>query len=241
VRYNTFSFSGGDSGLEVVFLKYHVFVDFDGTVTVDDVGYNFFKHFTNGRAESVVQSYRKGEVGAVECLQAECDIYNEYPAPARDVRDFIDRQQVSDGFEEFIEYCRANNMKVTILSAGFDFYIKPILGKIDTDGIELYATPTFFKNGRIYPEFIRFDEQICPRCADCKGQRIKELKSHGETAVFIGDGHSDSHGAEQADIVFAKSFLAEHLKAEGIDYIRFNDFRDIIKSFQNQPGVGDQV
>jgi 2-hydroxy-3-keto-5-methylthiopentenyl-1-phosphate phosphatase len=215
-------------------VNYHVFIDFDGTVTNDDVGYMFFKHFADGKAESIVQSYRRGEVNAVECLQTECDIYNEYPAPAKAVRDFIDSQSICDGFKEFIQYCRANNITTTILSAGFDFYIKPILDNAGLDDIELYATPTFIKQGRIYPEFIRYDKKVCEHCADCKAERIKELTQPGEKSVFIGDGHSDSHGAEQADIVFAKSFLADYLKSKRIDFIPYMNFHDIIKAFEKQ-------
>jgi 2-hydroxy-3-keto-5-methylthiopentenyl-1-phosphate phosphatase len=209
-------------------------VDFDGTVTIDDVGYNFFKRFANGKAEPIVQQYRRGEVSAIECLQAECDIYNEYPASANEVKDFINDQKICSGFLEFVQFCQAKGIKVTILSAGFDFYIRPILNNIGLADIELLATPTIIKQGRIYPEFIRYDKKVCSRCADCKGQRIKELLNKGAIAVFIGDGHSDSHGAEQADIVFAKSFLAEHLEIHNKDYFPYDNFFDIIDIFRNE-------
>jgi 2-hydroxy-3-keto-5-methylthiopentenyl-1-phosphate phosphatase len=225
--------------LEVERVSYHVFIDFDGTVTTDDVGYNFFKHFAHGQAEPIVQKYRRGEVNAVECLQTECDIYNEYPAPARDVREFIKNQPLCPGFSEFIEYCKAHGIATTILSAGFDFYIRPILDSLGLDDIELYATPTFIKQGRIYPEFVRYDKTVCEHCADCKAERIKELTRPGEKAVFIGDGHSDSHGAEQADIVFAKSFLADYLQNKRIDFIPYNDFHDIIAVFEGQLKFAD--
>lgn len=213
-------------------MRYHVFVDFDGTVTVDDVGYKFFKRFAEERAEPIVQQYRRGEVSALDCLQKECDIYNEYPASAREIKEFIAGQKICGGFKEFVQFCRLHDIKVTILSAGFDFYIKPILTRIGLTDIELFATPTFLKQGRIYPEFIRYDKDVCQRCADCKGQRIRELSDKNALTVFIGDGHSDSHGADQADIVFAKSFLAEYLERERRDYVRYNDFFDIIRFFQ---------
>ena len=222
-------------------MRFHVFLDFDGTVTIDDVGYNFFKKFACGKAEPIVQRYRRGEVNAVECLQTECDIYNEYPAPASEVRQFINSQKIRKGFKEFVQFCRSNGIKVTILSAGFDFYIRPILESMGLDDIEIYATPTFIKQGRIYPEFIRYDEQICSRCADCKGQRIRELCDEDEKSVFIGDGHSDSHGAEQADIVFATSFLADHLDFNNIDYIPYNDFHEVIESFRTRFEVARRI
>ena len=221
-------------------MSYHVFIDFDGTITRQDVGYNFFKIFAEGKAEPAVQQYRRGEISAVECLQAECDIYNEYPAAVSKVREFIDKQEITGGFMDFVAYCREHDHKLTILSAGFDFYILPILKRLNVDDIELYATPTFIKQGKIYPEFVRYDENACVHCADCKGERIKELKAKTDLAIFIGDGHSDSHGAEQADIVFAKSFLAEYLDTAGIKYLPYGDFHDIIRSFENGLKLGEQ-
>lgn len=209
-------------------MNLHAFVDFDGTVTVDDVGYNFFKRFARERAEDVVMRYRRGEVSAVECLQTECDLYNDYPAPAREVRDFIGSQKLTDGFLQFEAYCRENSISLTVLSAGFDFYIRPILKKYRLEHLEVYSTPTFIKNGRIYPQFIYYDKDICPICANCKGARVQQLTAPDEQSVFIGDGHSDSHGAEKADLVFAKSYLAEYLKDHNAAFDSFENFHDII-------------
>jgi len=213
-------------------LKYHVFIDFDGTVTVNDVGYSFFKHFAKGMAEPVVQKYHRGEIGAVQCLQTECDIYNAYPAPVREIRDFIKAQAVTPGFKEFVEFCKSENIKITILSAGFDFYIEPILHRYGLDHLDVLSTPTFIKNGRIYPEFVYFNENICSDCANCKGERIKELSSPEVISVFIGDGHSDNHGAERANLVFAKSYLANYLDKINKAYIKYNDFFDVLKEFK---------
>lgn len=214
-------------------MKYHVFVDFDGTVTVNDVGYNFFKKFAKGQAEAVVQKYHRGEINALECLQTECDIYNAYPAPARKIKEFINNQSICDGFIEFIKYCEKYDYKVTVLSAGFDFYIKPILDRLQLKDIDLFITPTVIKHGRIYPDFIWYDETVCTICANCKGQRIKELTLGDEIPVFIGDGHSDNHGAEQAKLVFAKSYLADYLKMKNVGYFPYTDFFDVIKHFDN--------
>jgi 2,3-diketo-5-methylthio-1-phosphopentane phosphatase len=213
-------------------LKYHIFLDFDGTVTTIDVGYTFFKVFAHGKAEDVVRRYREGAITAVDCLQGECDIYNEYPAPAAQVRDFINSQKITEGFSEFVSYCKKNEYPITIISAGFDFYIKPILEKIGKGDIEYLANATIVKNGRIYPEFTYYEPGSCIRCSNCKGLRIKELKKPEEISIFIGDGHSDFHGARAADIVFAKSFLADDLREAKIDFYQFVTFHDIISKLE---------
>jgi len=213
-------------------IKYHAFVDFDGTVTINDVGYEFFKHFTSRRVEKTVQNYRAGLISAVECLQYECDIYNEEPASADAVEEFIGRQRIRAGFKEFVKFCQSGEIKLTILSAGFDFYINRILKNNNLSDIELIATPTMIKNGRLYPDFIHFDSNVCPRCANCKGEQISKLCRDGNRSIFIGDGHSDWHGAQKAEIVFARSYLAEYMDSEQLDYIKYRDFYDILDEFK---------
>jgi len=213
-------------------VKYHAFVDFDGTVTAEDVGYNFFKRFTFEKTEDVVRKYRNGEISAIECLKTECDIYNENPAPAKEVREFINSQKLTAGFKQFVEYCQANQIKLTVLSAGFDFYIDRILKNNGLEQLDVYVTPTVLKNGRINPEFIYYDEKVCRQCSNCKGERIKQLAAPDAVSVFIGDGHSDWHGAQNADVVFARSFLARYLDKKNIYYQSYRDFFDIISGFQ---------
>lgn len=212
-------------------MKYHVFVDFDGTITVKDVGHDFFENFTFGKTSDVVAKYRRGEISAVECLQEECDIYNDNPAPANMVEQFIDSQKLTNGFIEFEEFCRSNQIKLTILSAGFDFYIKPILEKYNLVHLEIYNNPTLIRDGQIIPDFIYYDKDRCWQCSNCKGLRISELTQPDEMSIFIGDGHSDSHGAEKADIVFAKSYLASYLESNNLSYFTYDNFFDIIEKF----------
>lgn len=213
-------------------MKYHIFLDFDGTITTIDVGYTFFKVFAHGKAEDVVRKYRQGVITAVDCLKGECDIYNEYPASAASVREFINSQKITAGFTDFVSYCKSQNYPVTIISAGFDFYIQPILDKHGVADIEYLANATTIKNGRIYPQFTYYEPELCERCSNCKGLRIKELKKPEEISVFIGDGHSDFHGARAADIVFAKSFLADDLREAEVDYYKFDTFHDIIEKLE---------
>ena len=213
-------------------MKYHVFVDFDGTIARRDVGHDFFDRFTSHRITDVVEKYHKGEIGAKECLAEECEIYNEAPASDSEVADFINAQELTPGFTEFVAFCDQQDIKLTVLSAGFDFYIKPILERHDLADLELICTPAVIEQGRIYPDFIYYDENVCRYCANCKGQRIRELLADGEIPVFIGDGHSDNHGAQAAAVIFAKSFLARYLEEQKLEYFYYNDFFDVLKRFK---------
>jgi len=221
--------------------RFDLFIDFDGTITENDVGYEFFKRFTHGKAELKVRLYREGKIDAVEVLQHECDLYNESPARESEVDKFIADQKIRPGFSEFVQYSKTANMNITVLSAGFDFYIKPILASHGFGDLKLLATPTRVIDGRLFPEFIHHDKTVCARCANCKGHQISKLLRQGHESIFIGDGHSDYHGALAADIVFARSFLAEMLNCQNRQFYLYDNFCDIINALKNNERFGSSA
>ena len=104
-----------------------VFIDFDGSITSEDVGYELFKKFTNGRTEPCVRKYRQGKINSFECLSTECEIWNNQPPKRREVLDFLQQQTLSAGFDDFLKLIKNNNIDSYIVSEGFDFYIDIIL------------------------------------------------------------------------------------------------------------------
>ncbi len=210
---------------------YVIFIDFDGTITSRDSGYELFKKFTGGKTEPSVQKYRRGEIDSIQCLSAECDIWNEQPPDQGEVLEFLKGQPITPGFDDFIRSLKENNIDSYILSEGFDFYIDIILNSNGRPDIELISNRAVYEDGLIRPEFPYFNLG-CGRCSNCKGYHIRKLSDPRQTAIFIGDGHSDFHGAEASDILFAKSFLKEDLQKNGGYHIDYTDFYDIIKAWK---------
>lgn len=210
---------------------YSIFIDFDGTITARDVGYNMFRKFTDAGTQPVVDRYRRGEVNSYVCLKTECEIWNQSPPEEDRVRAYLERQEITPGFREFAEILRDRDIKHFIVSEGFDFYIDPILRAHGLSDLKRITNRAIFKKGRIEPEFPYLGSD-CEECSNCKGFHLKRLTDPKEAAVFIGDGHSDFHGAESADIVFAKSFLKESLEKIGRNYFEYDDFYDIIKIWE---------
>ena len=57
--------------------------------------------------------------------------------------------------------------------------------------------------------------------------------------AFVGDGHSDRFGALYADVVFAKRYLAEYCRDEGVPFVEwetFDDVRAAVESGLDVPG-----
>jgi len=212
--------------------NYNIFIDFDGTVTSSDVGYEMFRKFTGGKTQPIVDRYRRGEVNSHQCLKTECEIWNRSDPPVQEVLDYLRRQEITPGFGEFIEILKRQNTGHYIVSEGFDFYIDAILDFNGFSNIERKTNSAEYSNGKIEPEF-PYMASGCGECSNCKGYHIKTLNDPRSAAVFIGDGHSDFHGAEAADLVFARSFLKDSLRKLGRFHFNYDTFYDIIKIWES--------
>jgi 2,3-diketo-5-methylthio-1-phosphopentane phosphatase len=205
---------------------YNVFIDFDGTITEIDVGYELFKRFTNSATEPLVQRYRAGELNSLECLSGECEIWNScQPAPS-EVDKFLENQPIRQGFNEFIAYLQSIGIGPIILSEGFDFYIDRFLGHHGLLNMPKITNSAVYIDGKVTPKFPYY-EAGCRSCSNCKGYHINRMRHPKSCAIFIGDGHSDLHGSRSADIVFARSFLAENMAQSGRAFLPFEDFADV--------------
>ena len=208
-------------------VKYKIFIDFDGTITCKDVGYELFRKFTDGATEPLVQRYRSGEVNSIECLTGECEIWNSKRPAVQDVEEFLDTQSLAPGFAGFLSLLEELELAPTILSEGFDFYIDRILKKNDLGHIKRITNKAAYTDVHLTPEF-PFAGLGCGECSNCKGHHIRTLRPADFSAVFIGDGHSDLHASVSADILFAKSHLAEILTQKGEHFIPYGDFEDVV-------------
>jgi 2-hydroxy-3-keto-5-methylthiopentenyl-1-phosphate phosphatase len=216
---------------------YMVFIDFDGTITSNDVGYEMFKKFTQASTEPLVQAYRRGELNSLECLSRECDVWNEASPNIIEVYEFLDRQALRHGFNEFIFKLSEWRIKPLILSEGFGFYIDRILAAHGHSNLERITNIARIENGRLKSEF-PFNKLGCQECSSCKGYHIRQRRPVVSCAIYIGDGHSDLHAAHAADIVFARSHLIELLNETKRSFIAYEDFYNIQNEIEKIRQIG---
>jgi 2-hydroxy-3-keto-5-methylthiopentenyl-1-phosphate phosphatase len=216
---------------------YMVFIDFDGTITENDVGYEMFKSFTSAATEPIVQAYRQGEVNSLDCLTRECKIWNASSVDQTKVFAYLDGQTLRPGIEEFLIELGKLQIKPMILSEGFDFYINRILSLHKLGNLERVMNIARFEKGRLSPEFPHY-KFGCLECSSCKGYHIRRLRPPNSCAIYIGDGHSDLHASLTADIVFARSHLSELLKGAKRRFFPFNSFYDISAELKNIRQIG---
>ena len=209
-----------------------IFVDFDGTISRNDVGDEMFRKLGGTRCELLVRDYLEGKISARECFGGECE--SAGTVHLETLGKFIDTQEIDTTFGDFVQFCQARAIPFYVLSDGFDYYIERILGRHGFRQVRFFAnhlefqpvdgTDSFF----LFPRFPYMDSE-CDRCANCKRNHLLSLSSENDIIVYIGDGYSDRCPSRYADIVFAKGDLIRYCREENISYFEYRDFKDVIE------------
>jgi 2,3-diketo-5-methylthio-1-phosphopentane phosphatase len=216
-----------------------IFIDFDGTITKGDVGDMFFERFGGQAATQAVEDYRNGLINAVECFSREaaaCQLGSR-----KEADEFIDQQKMDQTFINFVAFCNQHKdeerpLKYFILSDGLDYYIERILRNNGLQDVPCFSNSVDFEkneNGVQLKLSFPYTDEECDRCACCKRNYMLTLSGDEDIIVFIGEGYSDFCPVKYADIVFAKDELQTHCQKENISYYLYQDFKDIIKRFED--------
>lgn len=210
-----------------------MFTDFDATITREDIGDNLFREF--GRYDECMNTYqrfRAGELDARECWRMNLATLRRECTPET-LLAYVDGVEVDSGFRGFVDFCRGLKIPVTVVSDGFDLYIRRVLEREGLVDLPVFSNRlTYSTEGRFEPVFPHTDAE-CLACANCKRNHVLTRSSDTEVIVYIGDGHSDCCPARFADIVFAKHALLKFCERENITYHRFETYRDILRTFRH--------
>jgi 2-hydroxy-3-keto-5-methylthiopentenyl-1-phosphate phosphatase len=207
-----------------------VLVDFDGTITQNDVGALLFNSYSKEKSKKIVSEWLQGKISSKECLQKECELIE---ITKKHLKNFALSQKIDEHFCDFVDLCKREKMDLAILSDGLDYYIKLILTKYHLEDIPFYSNTVRFEGKKLIPEFPYYD-QGCGNCGNCKKYHLENLRRPNQNVVYIGDGLSDKCAILEADFVFAKKDLKSFCEKEEIDYFEFKDFRDVISVFQEE-------
>ena len=208
--------------------------DFDGTISPEDIGHRFVMRFaatsprSGGRAagarlEDLASRWRAGTIGHRELTEGECALLR---CSAAEALAFTDGFAIDPEFAPFTRAALAHGDAVQVLSEGFDFYIRALLGREGLSDLPVASNRVRFEGGRVIPEFPHA-ARSCGRCGNCKGAHVRDWRARGYRTVVIGDGYSDRCGAREADVVVARDALLEWCAGEGRPAIAFTTFADL--------------
>lgn len=203
--------------------RLHIFSDFDGTITDNDTLVFLTTHLGGG-LELVRQMgprLRNHEISLRECIATEmASIRQPFSAAEKLLRA---RVQLDPQFIPFADWCRAQKLPLTILSAGFHQTIELFLPQAEFPHLTIVANDVEPNVERGWQCHFR---DATPEGHD-KAAALRQARAQGQYTIFIGDGYSDRSAAEAADEVFAKHTLATYCHERGIAFHPYQTFAEV--------------
>jgi 2-hydroxy-3-keto-5-methylthiopentenyl-1-phosphate phosphatase len=206
-------------------MKSFIFLsDFDGTISVKDFYLKFAKGYLHKLDSHCLNEVKAGRMSSFEYLN---EILLNLNLSKEELQKEIQSLEIDPFVVPLVNKLSQFGGEFKVLSAGSDYYIRPILdnlGLIDTQifsnggsfsgtGIEM----SYPENREFYHEFYGIDKKIV----------AQQFRSNYQTMIYAGDGSSDFEAAKLSDIRFAKRSLARRLTEADIPFIQFETFEDI--------------
>lgn len=198
-------------------------VDFDGTITKEDVGFSIIKGFAGDGWQEISQLWLDKKIGTAECGKRQWDLIKhdeEY------IKNFARDFQINPGFKELLDIIDENSYKIVVASDGYDIYIDEILKVNGFNNLKILCNSAVYDNGWKV-SFLNKDRE-CNLCGNCKKKLVEELKNDDYEVYYIGDGYSDRCACIHADVIFAKSFLKQYCEEQRIPHYSFDTFFDVL-------------
>ena len=196
--------------------------DFDGTITLRDVGDHLLLHYGFSDRKTIEESYSLK-------VRVE-DFMKRAFAGAKLTEEVIagfvrEKVRARAGFRDFILFCESAGVPFEIASGGIDLYADPFFKK---HGV---SVKSFFGRARVVKGGIRIDYPFLKRMdlSAFKASRVSRLKRAGYRVVFFGDGPNDLKAAELADKVYATGRLLRLCRERGVAASPLMDFNKAIR------------
>lgn len=211
----------------------HIFTDFDGTITREDLGDKIFKVF--GDFATFYPRLERGELTVPEYWRLLCASIKP-STTLEEMRLWASEQAADPTFATFAAFCRERGVPLTVVSDGFDVYIDTVLEReLKPFGLEklprccneLRYEKLHGENGVFTPFFPGRDESCTCFCASCKRNAVLRHLPENALIIYIGDGYSDFCAADHADIIFAKKSLAAYCNKHHLPHHPFTSFADV--------------
>ena len=199
--------------------RVRVFVDFDGTISLEDTTDVILERFADSKWQKVEADWLSGRIGSRDCLAQQIDLVRASPEELDAVCEDV---PLDPHFPELIALCRNHGVDVVVISDGLDRIVTKMLARVGVDVPVLANHLNYLGDNRWRLEF-PYASKICrAEAGNCKCHAL--TNDPVGVRILIGDGRSDFCAADTADLVIAKGALAEHCQTSGINYTVFGNF-----------------
>ena len=199
--------------------------DFDDTITVGNVSVAIRSAFGPENWRDMEDDYNAGKFSVEESNIRQ---FGMVTASRREIEEFVLGDVVIRyAFDEFVDYCQGEDVRLVVVSSGLDIYVSTIIGSLGFDHLEVHAGTT-----QVTPQGLRVsysDPSGAGITVGFKDSYVSHFKAPGHTVAYIGDGLSDQGPAGLADYVIARDGLADHLDSIGKSHFTFDNFNEVGK------------
>lgn len=162
---------------------FKVFVDFDGTITIEDTGDAIFTRFGDtGFVQGVIKDLLNDRISARECWVKLCESVAHINKNELD--DFILKLEIDETFHSFVDYCNKHGIKLYVLSDGFDYYIDLIFRREKLNHLTVFSNKLKIdERNKMIPSFPFYDSG-CTSSANCKRNHIINNSGDDEFTIL---------------------------------------------------------
>lgn len=202
------------------------FVDFDGTITMEDTFSGAMRLFVDPDEFSLYS--KKLAAGEATLSAVVRKAYDGTPAkllPA--MLEYVKGVAMRPGFDTFLDTCEALGIGVVVISGGARQFLDQKLAPYEGRLLGIHAASLTVCDDALHLES-RFDDgnELVKKTA------VMALYDYDES-IGIGDSFTDCNMAQAADRVFARDVLAKFLTKKGIPFTPFEDFYTVAEAIRS--------
>ncbi|AFM23911.1 HAD-IB family phosphatase [Desulfomonile tiedjei] len=206
--------------------KILILCDFDGTVSVKDTVNRLVRsHCISPEWRFHVKRYLRGDIGSREAYLGVAPLMRMC---RQQLEEFVlEHAELDPHFPDFLRWARSRGIDVKIVSDGFEATIRTLFRNHGIEGLEIFANRLIIgEDSKVKIEH-PYANPDCGICGTCKLKILESFRSDYDKIILIGDGESDRHAAQNADVVIALKDLWHYCAIKGIPAIRAESFAEV--------------
>jgi 2-hydroxy-3-keto-5-methylthiopentenyl-1-phosphate phosphatase len=212
-------------------MKTAIQLDFDGTITEEDISFLLLDTYADSRWREYLQEYIEGRITVGAFNKKVFDMVKADQQTMTDLVLHSEKLKIRPGFSELMAYCASKGIKVVITSNGLAFYINAILESLGIHGAEVHAAENEFSPAGMKVRYLGPDGKEID--IGFKEAYTESLKKMGYDVIYVGDGASDIYPCRRARYIFATATLLERCRQEKLKCMPFSDFYDVLNGLES--------
>jgi len=205
-------------------------LDYDGTVTTRECNEVVLQRLVGDAWRPFEREVKAGRMSHPTCFDKQVGLLQ---APrAAIIGAMVEAAQPAPGLAAFMATLKQRGGRSAVISAGFREVIEAFWRREGLPPMQAYASELLGSGqGGGPPYRVGFSDALgdCPRCGPgaCKGAVVRALRRPGDVVLAFGDGAGDYCAAREADLTFARGYLAELCARDGVAWRPLPDFTQV--------------